>query len=181
MAKQTNNYALFKFRDDNRKEISSSHVEKLMRSIEMNNLLNLRPITVNGQMEVIDGQHRLMAAKNLNLPIWYEVREDLSQKDLITLNVSKSWKYADYLHFYVKNGYEEYIKLNDFITKNQIPISAAVRINAGGRMKRRDIFIGGDFIFKEETNKCIDQLNDILDLIRYLKTNVTFITGMRIY
>lgn len=181
MAKQTNNYALFKFRDDNRKEISTSHVEKLIRSIEMNNLLNLRPITVNGQMEVIDGQHRLLAAKNLNIPIWYEVREDLTQKDLITLNVSRSWKKLDFLNFYVKNGYQEYIKLDNFLKKNNIPISAAIRINGGGKKKVGRDFIEGNFIFAKDADECMENINEILDLIKYLKTNTSYLTGMRVY
>lgn len=66
---KTKNYSLFKKYAKNR-DIDGRHVEKLIASIKTANLLDCEPILVNEKMEVIDGQHRLEAAKSLNLDIY---------------------------------------------------------------------------------------------------------------
>lgn len=81
----------------------------------MHNMLHLRPIIVNNDMEIIDGQHRLAAAKLLKLEVPYKVDENSSEKDVILLNNNqKSWTLEDYLNFYINQGNEEYKKLKEF-------------------------------------------------------------------
>ena len=116
--KETTNYDMFKFREDNRKEISNVHVRVLVRSITHNNMLKYKPILVNSKMEVLDGQHRLLAAKEIGVPIFYEVEKDMDIKSIISLQTQKAWTTTDYINAYAKNGYEDYIKLSDFCKKN---------------------------------------------------------------
>ena len=59
---ETTDYDIFKGIVGNRK-VEKKHVEMLTGAIDRNNLLNVRPIIVNEEMMVIDGQHRLEAAK----------------------------------------------------------------------------------------------------------------------
>lgn len=110
---KTTKYERFKFINSNR-TVNHAHVLALSRSIQGNNLLERRPIEVNEKMEVIDGQHRLEAAKLLKLPIYYMVIEGFSAQDIITLNtVVKIWDVYDYAQHWVSQGdttYLEYLK-----------------------------------------------------------------------
>src|ERR1700692_632576 len=126
MIQKTTDYSIFKFRDDNREKISELHVIRLLESIKKKNLLDLRPITVNSKMEVMDGQHRLLAAERLNTPIFYEIREELDSKDIVILNVSKSWNNYDFLNFHLKSNNSNYIKLKEFMKKYDIGLLPAL-------------------------------------------------------
>lgn len=177
---KTTDYSMFQFRHDNRTGISDKHVEKLKKSIKLNNLLEFRPMIVNQKMEVMDGQHRLMAAKELGVPIYF-IKEDIEQKHLITLNTLKSWSLSDYLNFYVKNGYEEYIKFNQFLLKSGLKISAAMRLQANNS-HGLEIFRNGSFKFNEfNTFDKFDRINNILNYIKSLKTYSSFLNSVRLY
>ena len=116
----TKDYDQFSFREENR-SIIESHVKSLMFRIEMKNMLHLNPIIVNQDMEVVEGQHRLEAAKRLQVPIYYVIDDSFKPSDIITLNTGrKNWSTEDYLNFYVAQGYEEYQKLQDFMKEFKI-------------------------------------------------------------
>jgi len=167
MIKKTKDYDLFTFRDDNREKIDQNHITKLMESIKSRNLLELRPIVVNDKMEVIDGQHRLMAARNLGVDIFYQQEEKLEATDIIKMNISKSWGINDYLNFYCHHGYEEYIKLRNFMKKNNINLKVAMSIALGQVHVGFNEFRSGDFKFNDES---LDVDLDICwDTINYIK------------
>lgn len=72
------------------------------------------PIKVNKKMEVIDGQHRLAVAKELNIPIEYEF--DKTGISVAELNsTSKSWRLGDYIHQYATLGNMEYVRLANLL------------------------------------------------------------------
>jgi len=164
---KTKNYDMFKFRDDNRERISPAHVASIKKSIEMKNMLHMRPISVNANMEVIDGQNRLMAAKALGVEIYYEKNEDLTPGDIILMNVSKSWGMSDYLNFYVKNGYPEYIKLKEFMHKNKVSLKIAMTIMLGVTWKSNNEFKHGLMKFRDEF--ATDELDICWETIEYIK------------
>lgn len=72
--RSTTNYDKFKIHPYGRK-ISKKHVNRLVDSISRENHLDSSPILVNLNFEIICGQHRLMAAKKLGVPIYYVVRD----------------------------------------------------------------------------------------------------------
>jgi len=123
MIQKTKKYDIFKFREDNRQKIDENHVKRLIESIKNRNLLEFRPIMLNSDYEVIDGQHRLLAAKELNIEIFYEIHKDLKSGDIIELNVAKTWQMEDYLNYYVKNGHKEYQNFDAFLKKNNLSIN----------------------------------------------------------
>ncbi len=150
MKSKTKDYDLFVFRDDNRVKIDLNHIKRLVGSIQSRNLLELRPITVNGKMEIIDGQHRLLAAKELGIDIWYIVEQDLDAEDIIKMNIAKSWLLGDYLNFYVKHGYVEYIKLNDFMKNEGLNLQVTLNIIYGRSKNQVTQFKEGKFVFLDE-------------------------------
>lgn len=167
---QTTDYSIFKFRPDNREKIHPNHIDKLARSIEKNNLLKLCPILVNKDMEVIDGQHRLLAAKKLNIPIWYRIEETLTQNDLIHLNLSRAWSVDDYVNFYCKQGKEEYIKLKGFKDTSGLSYTCLVStIKFKPSAEERERFRTGKFVFTNSVAE--DILSKYKDIMSFLQTN----------
>lgn len=129
---QTSGYSQFRLVSTNR-VVDHKHVKRLKAAITKNNLLHLNPILVNSHMEVIDGQHRLNAARELGVPIFYVMDNGIRQEDIATLNSNKkNWAMEDYIHYYAKNGNPAYQALQIFIRNNHfIPPSVAVSIAAG--------------------------------------------------
>lgn len=163
---KTKDYEMFVFRDDNRVKIDQSHIKRLKSSIASRNLLELRPITVNGKMEIIDGQHRLIAAKELGLDVWYVIEEDLDAEDIIKMNIAKSWLLGDYLNFYVKHGHAEYVKLNDFIKREEITLQVALNLMHGRSKNKVNEFKEGKFTFSDEiASENIDVCKDTIAYI----------------
>jgi hypothetical protein len=111
----TRNYSQFLSLDDNR-DLNQTHLGKLKESMQEVYLFN--PIIVNEKLEVIDGQHRLEACKQLNLPVRYITVEGYGIREVQVMNAySKNWGPKDYLDSYVKNGYTDYIAYKAFQEK----------------------------------------------------------------
>lgn len=114
---QTINYEQFKSITANR-EVHTGHVNKLVKSIGKKNLLHLNPILCNEKMEVIDGQHRLEAAKILKLPIWYNMDSNVSEDDIASINSnSKNWSQLDYINYYTIKKKPGFDKLSSFMSE----------------------------------------------------------------
>lgn len=158
MLSKTKDYDIFKFREDNREKIDKNHVQKLVESIKSRNLLDLRPIIVNKDMEILDGQHRLLAAKQLGVEIYYKKQVNFGSEEILIMNISKSWTCGDYLNYYVKNGFSEYIKLKNFMNKNNLNLKVALNISMGRIKAKYKDFKEGKFSFKEE------DLENVLDV-----------------
>lgn len=165
--KSTTNYSMFKFREDNRDRIDKAHVKRIAESIESRNLLNLRPITVNPAMEVLDGQHRLLAAQSLGVPIFYQIRDELQPEDIILMNIAKSWGTGDYLNYYVKNGHQEYMKLKEFMKKNNISLKVALGLTVEKTWEQGATFKKGEYKFSSDSAS--DELQICWDTINYIK------------
>jgi len=100
MKMQTKNYEMFKSYPGNR-PIDRANVDALVSSISERNLLEERPILINEFNEILDGQHRLEAAKLLQIPLFYEIKVGGNYQDIIYLNgTQKNWKPEDYLRLY---------------------------------------------------------------------------------
>lgn len=108
-AQFTTDYDMFKFIMSNR-DTDRTHVKKLAKAIREKNLLHLNPIIVNENYEVIDGQHRLEAAKMLGLPIYYNIDSDVTQEDISGMNSNKkNWTVMDYVNFYTINKKPDFV------------------------------------------------------------------------
>ena len=88
-------YELFSFIDGNR---DIDHEDRIEKSIRKSGLL-VQPILVNQQMQIIEGQNRFQCCKNLGLPIYYVVQEDIGLEEVKSLNsASKNWTTKNYIH-----------------------------------------------------------------------------------
>lgn len=108
---QTSDYDQFKFLEYNR-VAKEPHIKRLCASILNHNDLPMWPICVTSKMEVVDGQHRLLAAKRLQVPIYYVIDDDYSPIKMVTRNTTQmKWTGDDYLNYYSHQGYTDYVKL----------------------------------------------------------------------
>ena len=108
----SNDYSTFKTMDGNR-NLNKLHLRRLKESIKDNYLFTV--ITVNENHEIIDGQHRFAAIKELGLPIRYVVCEGYGLNEIQIFNRnSKNWNSDDYLTGYCNLGNREYQKYKEF-------------------------------------------------------------------
>lgn len=148
---KTTDYGIFKFMEANR-GISQKLVNDLVLSIQRVNLLEYRPLLVNERMDVIDGQHRLKAAEKLGVPVYYEKTKGMSTKEIIALQIQTRWTWADFMNAFVKDGNENYLKLNNFINQYEIPIPIAMDLfDCSSREKENGKkYKSGEFIYPKD-------------------------------
>mgnify|MGYP003139772751 FL=1 len=108
--KTTSDYNIFLHVIGNR-PINKSNVNRLKESIGKIGLQV--PILVNKNKAVVDGQHRLQALKELNLPVTYVESVITKEEHIPDLQVSKVWTGLDYAKKNAAQGYEECIKALD--------------------------------------------------------------------
>jgi hypothetical protein len=110
---KTQDYSIFKMVDFNRDK-NKKHIQAVIKIIKKENLLHLHPILVNNHMEVIDGQHRLEAAKELGLEVFY-IKSDLSYEHILSSNlIQKNASLSDVIKFYaLKDAIPSYVFLYD--------------------------------------------------------------------
>jgi hypothetical protein len=114
---KTYDLSIFKQIDGNRVP-NLQHIKRLSDSIRVYGM-KCNPILVNEKMEVIDGQHRLMAAKEAVSFVYYIVVDGYSLNEVHTLNLNqKNWAKKDFMDGYANMGVDSYIKLKAFIEKN---------------------------------------------------------------
>jgi hypothetical protein len=114
---RTKNYDAFKCITSNR-EVDPAHVRKLVDSIRQKNLMNINPIIVDSDMNVIDGQHRLEACRSLDIDAHYVISAGVKKEDLKLLNsVQKSWSLMDFINYFTVEGRKEFVDLSNFINK----------------------------------------------------------------
>lgn len=168
LIKQTTDYDQFKNIVGNR-SIYKEHLNELKKEIERNNLLSVQPIIVNEKKEIIDGQHRLEAAKMLGLPIYYIVVPGLNIEHLVRLNnTQKRWKMMDYVELHCALGNPQYIYLRDFMKYNKLSLSNAVLlVSSWGNMTT------GSHAFKEGRYqiKSIEEGQEIFDQVMKIHGN----------
>lgn len=126
--KHTTDYDKFKFLGSNR-GVVESHVKKLKKSMRENPLVV--PIIVNEKGEIIDGQHRFTASKELGIPVYYFVVPNYGIKEVQRANTnSVNWSAKDRMDSFVAAGEEEYIKFNKMTLKHELRLEYLIMIFA---------------------------------------------------
>ncbi len=121
---------------------------RLKEAIKEKNLLADNPIVVDTNHVVIDGQHRLMAAQQLGVDIYYFVASTMTLSDTAKINgSSRKWTTDDYIDLYVKNGVPSYLWIKSMKTKFPfLTISQIVKLgNYGDQAVSRARFYSGTY------------------------------------
>lgn len=167
---KTIEYDKFKILTGNR-PLNRSHLKKLKGSIEKSNHLNLHPIIVNQNYEVIDGQHRLECARQLGYEIFYIKSDTIQDEHLIECNVNqKSFEVENYIDFFaVKEKKEEYIQLRDMLKSSELKPKALLTLILGTVSSNILEFLKtGKFRFPTKDDP-LEVLNFFFDFSAYVK------------
>lgn len=150
---RTTDYGIFKYDAKNR-PINSTRVRQITKSMREVGYLN-QPIKVTRNRVVIDGQHRLKAAKVAKVPILYFV--DFSKIDpfdnmAATNRHSKSWSKQDYIHGLAEKGIPSYITLQNFQKKFPEFRMTEHLMMLQNHMTSisTDVFVSGKWVAKDE-------------------------------
>lgn len=173
-------YGIFKLSNMNRyRGVNQNHVEKMKQSILEKNLLASRPILVGKDHIVLDGQHRLEAAKSLGIPIYYHYDENLTEEDMISLTgVNLAWTTEDKLNYYAKKGNADCQKILDISKKYGLETSLVFTllcpfrnaiVKADFKISSVSLEIGEDYI--EYFFKCRDIVKLCLGQVNFFTAN----------
>lgn len=148
---ETTDYSIFRSVIENR-DIKEERMEVILGSIRKKNLLHLCPLLVSADMYIIDGQHRLEAAKRLGLSVFYILSDEiLGKEDVILFNTTQNnWELLDYAKSHAKGGDENYIKLLAFCRRNSIGLGPAIVFFGYSKRHLKTIIVGGKFVFDEQ-------------------------------
>lgn len=152
---QTSNLSIFKDIDGNRVP-NLQHIKRLADSIRVNGM-KCNPILVNERMEVIDGQHRLMAAKEAESFVYYIIVKGYSLSEVHTLNLNqKNWSKKDFMEGYANLKIKDYIMIKIFAEKNDdfglndcIALCSNNSVNAGTTKNGKKPFENGEWKCKD--------------------------------
>jgi len=137
--KWTLDYSIFSMININRAVcLDSAKRRRLVQSMQQYGFIPAYPINVyrvGDRLEVQDGQHRLVTARLLGLPVYYvEIRHQIDIPRI--QNTQAPWTIRDYAEAYAKAGNPHYRELLDFAEMYEVPIGTARDILgncAGGR------------------------------------------------
>lgn len=171
--KYTNNYDIFSFRKENR-EINYNKVLSL-KSILLADGRQIMPIICNSEMEIIDGQHRFQALRELNWDIMYYVDDSISSKDLISINnTQKNWGMLDYIHYYASLGNPTFQRLEKVYERySDLPLKVVMTAIGEKYIKERKIKAGDVEFTDEEFEKGIEALEFIKSIKNNIKVRIT--------
>ena len=145
----TKNYRLFTVSDENRPRNAKKH-RKLRESMQQYGFLASFPIVCvrdkAGALVVKDGQHRLMFAEELDLPVSYAV--EATDFDVAVVNsTAKVWSLVDYAQKHAAHGVQSYVDGLAFADRYRLPIGTAFALLAGTTSfgNVQEAFISGGF------------------------------------
>lgn len=108
-------YSLFRQLEGNR---GLTHKDKIIKSIKDVGYVP-SPIICNEKMQVIDGQGRLEACKELDLPVYFIVIPGLGIEHCTRMNISMTnWSLHDFIESYAKQGNKNYINLLNLMQRH---------------------------------------------------------------
>jgi len=106
---RTNDYKKFQRISGNR-TVNKNKVKDLIKSMEKGGWLSTVVITVNELMQIIDGQHRYLAARTTGTPILYQIVEGSGLKEVIKTNSgSSNWTIKDHIPSQIALGNKSFI------------------------------------------------------------------------
>lgn len=153
------NYDKFRVIKGNR-PISKKKVLRIVKDVQQGvNLFPYCPIIVHpsndlgpAKFDIIDGQHRFTACKELGHPIYYVVAKKITLQDIAKLNSNTDkWKNQDFIDCYTELGNDSYKLLQVFMKEYKVSLSVAVSL------LKYDMVAGGGSVlaeFKEGKFEC---------------------------
>ena len=170
MKMKTKDYWLFNFMENNR-PINNGLVKKLMQSINEIGYLESKPILVNENMLVIDGQHRLEACKRLNIMAVYEIANVNADRAMLLLNANQRvWRNQEYIHSFALSGQECYQTVILFDEKYKLGISNSLACCFVVHPRGPEIRAGKNFLINPHRHEVANFILNCKDYLPFYKT-----------
>ena len=180
----TENYDMFKKIGGNRK-INKANYAKIVKYMKEAQLII--PIVVNERYEIIDGQHRYTACKDLGKPIYFYMVRGYGLEQVKRANIASSnWKKENYLDMFVAEGNETYKEFEEIKERYDLNISNLLKIFAIVQEKQSARvgyeFENGTFTLdgKMEVLRFLTALEDF-NFFKFYKSNNFLIAFTRLY
>lgn len=160
----TKDYSKFTFLRANR-GINKNNVEKIKASYREWGVIPGRPILVDSDFNIIDGQHRFLALKDLGFAIPYEIIGGNVIGKTMALNSNQDhWQLIDFVKSYAEQGMDSYRKMLKFEEKNKLGFTNSLRLCFGFKARGQDVKRGRDFEFQEIAHEIADYINNLEDV-----------------
>lgn len=166
--KVTRNYGCFKRLEGNR-EISKQRRAAILDSIREHGYVGA-PILVNENMEVIDGQGRLAACEELNIPVPYCVKEGTDISTCMVLNRNtRNWTEMDYVKSYAEQGSADYRRILSLVDGFGLSVQATCFAATGKQISSTMIRKGAAKVSEANYSQALINLNLLFPLIPYIQ------------
>lgn len=145
--------------------VSAGHVNKIKQCMQLHGFLQSKPIMCcrdGNDFKIIDGHHRLRAAKDLNIGVYYVV-VDASQADLIgDINTTvRKWPMTAWVNLYLQRGVPDYVILTQYINKGlPLRLAASVLMGESGGSGNFNKFIPKG-TYKVKTKRVADKILEL--------------------
>jgi hypothetical protein len=156
----TVNLGMFKYHDVNRdftSVVSQNRIKAIAKSMTTEGLFP-HPMIVTSKFYVVDGQHRLEAARIANKGIYFIVDESIPNTPKGIFHAAKRfnknakvWTKEDYVHGYSSQGNENYVALETFRQKYpmfSLTEALMLLVNSGTKNIEKTTFADGKFEVK---------------------------------
>lgn len=168
---QTKDYSKFNELEGNR-AVDLKHVKRIQANmLNVGNLTSEFPIVVNENLEVIDGQHRLAALRELGWPVFYRIQEGLSLATVRGINqAGQNWSWRDYASSFAKQGkanYQVFLDLSEKYSQGYGVISIYLGMPKISGNSRTHIFNQGELKIVDiaKTRKLLDQYQEVSTML----------------
>lgn len=169
---RTEDLSIFKTLKGNR-EVKENRKQTLVESIDKHGYIT-NPIIVNERFEVIDGQGRLAACKELGSPIDYVIVPNIGIEECMVLNMNmKNWLTIDFIDSYAKQGKEDYKRILD-LSRMGFGIRTYMYANGlyGGTTIVESVIREGKAKSSEETYQNAKRALEFLKIVKPFTDNV---------
>lgn len=165
----TTNYERFKLVGTNR-IIKQKNVARLMKSFKMTGGMQMsKPIIVNSDMQVIDGQHRLEACKRMGIPVHYVVSNDKIENIPIYNTYQEKWGMEDYARYWAENGKDSYKRILQIRDKVSTGLNGILECLMPRGGTNNEAFKEGNFVFEQDVDECAEYVSKIMHLCYLIK------------
>jgi hypothetical protein len=125
----TKDYSWFKKTKGNRPS-RASHYKKIKNSIVEKDLKMV--LYVNSDGTIREGHNTFEVRKELNLPIYYIINDDMTALDVPRFNSSRDgWSYSNTVNFYAVRGRKPYLIVKEKMQQYNMPIQETVGLLKG--------------------------------------------------
>ena len=177
----TTDYEMFSFIKGNR-GITESQVNAIVNNIVNDkDLLRYKPIMVNRNMGVLDGQHRLLAAQKAGVTIWWNpAPDDINLLTIANLNNGNKWSPKNFVSLYAASNKKAYILFRKFYSDYKLSTSTALLLFGRQTMRslREGTLHANDLLMYEEF---AEALTDVRKYVYFAKFNRFADAFTRIY